>query len=353
MTRPPLTLVAELGQTCGEDIDLAERQAVAFIRAGATHAKFQWLQPDMIAAPAAGRYWSTNQTERTQRQVFADAGVIDYDDWQPVIAACSRAGGRFLTTPFDLDACAAAKEYGLRELKIASGDVNNWQLLDAACDAVGLYGRLIVSTGAANRVEARDMIRFVDGRVGRLTVLACTLAYPTIAPADFALGRIRTIERWAAETVGSRTFVDVGYSDHTLDLRTGLAAVAAGAGTLERHVTPGGDPEVCADHAMGLTLDDWTSYVAGARFASAAVRVSGVETLPVERAARNGARRGLYAVNDIKVGERFTVDNVRALRPAPEPGFAAASDWRAIDGQHSAFKIRSGQPLPTDCVSWG
>lgn len=347
-----LTLIAELGQTCGEDIDLAAQQAEAFIRAGATHAKFQWLQPDMIAAPAAGRYWSTNQTERTQRQVFADAGVIDYDEWQPVIDACRRAGGQFLTTPFDLDACAAAKQYGLRELKIASGDIDNWQLIDAACDAVGPHGRLIVSTGAAHRLEVRDMIRGVDGRVGRLTVLACTLAYPTVAPADFALGRIRTIDRWAQETVGSRTFVDVGYSDHTLDLRTGLAAVAAGARTLERHVTPGGDPNVCADHAMGVTLDEWVSYAAGAKFAWSAVSVSGVEPIPVERAARNGARRTLYAAQDINIGDRFTVDNVRALRPAPEPGECPAARWLVINGERSAVKVRAGRSLPIDCVDW-
>lgn len=340
-----LEIIAEVGQTYQGDPDLAKQAAQRFAIAGATAIKYQWLQPDRIASPTAARYWDTNNAT-SQTEAFTTAGTLAYDQWGPVIRHCRTIGVDFLTTPFDVDACQAAADYGLTTLKIASGDVNNWQLIDAAVAAVGPEGRLIISTGATLADEAKRLLPELAGRVAQVTLLACSLAYPTQHRVDWALGRIGTLDALAASARGSRTRWDVGYSDHTLSLDTGALAVAAGATCLERHVTLGGDPNVVADHAMALDPEGFAAYAVRAREAERATQVRSLHPTSVEEAARHGARRCLYARTRIEPGDRYTTANVETLRPGPvSDSDMAASAWRQIEGQRASRSWEAGELL--------
>jgi N,N'-diacetyllegionaminate synthase len=61
-----------------------------------------------------------------------------------------------------------------------------------------------------------------------ISLLQCTTAYPTM-PEQWGLGEISELK--------SRFNIPVGYSDHSADITTGIAAVSLGAEILEFHVT--------------------------------------------------------------------------------------------------------------------
>ena len=338
-----IEICAEIGQTAEGSVDRSIEAVNAFAEAGATAVKFQWwASPDNLVVKDTPRYWSTNEAE-SQHAAFSSAGMIPLDGWGPVIDAARDAGVEFWTTPFDLESVAAAHNYGMTTLKIASGDVTNLMLIDA----VGAVAdRVILSTGGATLDEVG---RAVDVAIGthvrplsslyprcEVVLLACSLAYPT--PQGRAnLGRIRTLLGHASV---------VGYSDHTISSITGMYAVFAGATVIEKHVTMGGDPGKVADHAMGLSPQQFSLYATWIKTAETMVGDGVMGVHEGEAAAVQGARRGLFAAANIKEGERFTTENVVALRPAPVTDVHAPADaWLTLTGQPSPRSYSPGEMI--------
>jgi N,N'-diacetyllegionaminate synthase len=312
--------IAELGQTHEGDIETAIAGIEAFASAGATDVKFQWLTPTGIARSDAPRYWATGEDEDDQHDVFA-RGVIPYTDWSPIIQTCHEQGVGFLTTPFDLEAVGAMKGYGLTEAKIASGDITNRILLQAVAESMD---HVFLSTGGANITEIQHALSIFESHDCEVTLLACTLSYPTEPEAAY-VGRIERLDAMI-----QRIFVrGVGYSDHTLGFWSAGAATAAGAIALEKHCSLGGDPAVCPDHEMALSPDEFAEYVKLSKYTALAFADSSLETSEVERAAVHGARRSLVLTRDVDAGEILDDRVVVALRPGPvDDEVGAGHRWK-------------------------
>ena len=301
--------IAELGQTHEGDIETAIAGIEAFASAGATDIKFQWLTPTGIARSDAPRYWATGEDEDDQHDVFA-RGVIPYTDWSPIIETCHEQGVGFLTTPFDLEAVGAMKGYGLIEAKIASGDITNRILGEAVAEA--MY-HVFLCTGGANMTEIHQALSTFQANDCEVTVLACTLSYPT-NPEDAFVTRIERLY----DVLGNRDCVrGIGYSDHTLGFWSAGAATAAGAIALEKHCSLGGDPAVCPDHEMALLPDQFANYVETSKFTEMAFADAPLGVSEAERAAVHGARRTLVLRRDMEAGEIVDDLAVIALRPGP------------------------------------
>ena len=301
-----LILIAEVGQTHEGDVDLAVDAVRDFAEAGATHVKFQFLEGARIAKDTAGPYWHTApNSSRSQVDLF-DSNAIPYSRWDPIVNACDDHGVTFLATPFDTSAVQWLRtEYGCDELKIASGDITNRELLQYVNHS-GVR-RVYLSTGASALGEISAAMHILID-VPEVVLMACDLSYPT--PFTKAqLGRIDHMTRIFHQRVG--------YSDHTTEVSTGFHAALLGATVLEKHCSLGGDPDVCPDHEMAL---DPTQFAVYADFAQEGVAIRARRSLtPAEHEidARRGARRSLVAKHDIPAGTRLGYDNVTALRPGP------------------------------------
>ena len=149
-------------------------------------------------------------------------------------------------------------------------------------------------SGALGTAGARDVV-----------LLRCTSAYP--APPDAM--HLRTIPDLA------RSFgVPVGLSDHSFGCAAAVAAVALGAVLVEKHLTlsrslPG------PDSAFSLEPEEFGRMVAEVRTAERALGEVRYGPTPDEAPGR-ALRRSLFVVRDVRAGERFTAENVRAIRPA-------------------------------------
>ena len=301
--------IAELGQTHEGSIETAIAGIEAFAAAGATDIKFQWLTPTGIARADAPRYWETGDDQDDQHDVFG-RGVIPYTDWSPIIDTCREHGVGFITTPFDLEAVGAMQGYGLVEAKIASGDITNRLLIETVALAMD---HCFLSTGGANVTEIHQALSVFQANECEVTVLACTLSYPTV-PQDACVTRIERID----DIIGHwHTVRGIGYSDHTLGVWSAGAATAAGAVALEKHCTLGGDPAVCPDHEMALLPDEFASYVETSKNTRMAFLEAPLGTSDSERAAVHGARRTLVLRRDMKAGDIVDDLAVIALRPGP------------------------------------
>jgi N,N'-diacetyllegionaminate synthase len=115
-------------------------------------------------------------------------------------------------------------------------------------------------------------------------------------------------------TIAHAFGVAIGYSDHTTGIEVAVAAVALGAAVLEKHFTlnrnlPG------TDHKASLEPDELKAMVRAIRNIEKALGDGIKRPSPSEAKNKPSARKSLVATQPIKIGERFSADNITAKRP--------------------------------------
>jgi N-acetylneuraminate synthase len=168
-------------------------------------------------------------------------------------------------------------------------------------------------------------------------LLHCVSGYPT-PPSDANLRRITALQE-------AFPGCHIGLSDHSQGVALVGAAVALGARVIEKHLTlarADGGP----DAFFSLEPDEMAEVVSIAKAVWEATRFlkDGPSAGEKENA---GCRRSLYVVADVKVGEEFTRNNVRSIRP----GHGLAPKYLPdILGRKAICDIARGAPLSWDLV---
>lgn len=294
-------VVAEAGQCMNGSVATAIDMAKEARRAGAWGYKVQLLKPETIARAGADKYWTDSFGTADQREAFTKAGLVDYGAWREVKSWCDDIGIEFLATPFDLEAVTVLAGMGCQYVKIASGDITYRQLLEAIADT---DMEVFMSCGATDISEIDRALRWLRGT--SVTLLACTLAYPT--PADCAhVARISTLARQFGRPVG--------YSDHTSFPETGMCAAALGSVLNEVHYTLDNRGRDVPDHAMAVNPQRLAEYVAASELGARLRGDSLILPTPEEEPARLGARRSIVMARDVPAGVVLHVDDFAFLRP--------------------------------------
>jgi sialic acid synthase SpsE len=164
---------------------------------------------------------------------------------------------------------------------------------------------IIISTGMANLKEI-DLAYKTAKKNGakEVILLYCVSNYPSKI-SDFNFNNIRILKE--------RYNCKVGFSDHSIDNKVVAAAIAAGAEVVEKHIALEGQKKGfdLAFSLKGKEIKDYvqvikdTSLIMGKKYFFR--NVSENHSLQF--------RRSIYAVSDIKKGEKFTKKNIRVIRP--------------------------------------
>ncbi|MGD8451886.1 MAG: N-acetylneuraminate synthase family protein [Phycisphaerae bacterium] len=301
----PAYIVAEAGVNHDGSTDKAHALIDVAAQAGADAVKFQVFHAAELAtagAATAGYQQATGQT--SQQQMLAALELTDAA-FHELRDHCRQRGLEFLATPFSPADVERLRQLDVRAIKIASTDLNNTPLLQAAAEA---DLPLIVSTGAATFEELRTAVMRLRfwGTASRLILLHCVSCYPT--PLEAANLR-------AVAELSGRFSVPAGFSDHTLSTHVGGWAVAAGACLLEKHFTL--DRSASGpDHAMSLTPAELSEYVAIVRTVEAALGTGQLGMTEIEADVRAVARKSVVAARAIPAGTPLTPDMLTIKRPA-------------------------------------
>jgi len=330
-------LIAEFGQSHQGKLSLALEQVDATAEAGWQWYKTQLFDPDELCGPTASRYWATwLGGEESQAQTFKANGMLTLEELAVVKERCEYVGVGFLCTPFTLRAVDQLEELGVDAYKVASADLT----FHALHRKVARTGKLaFVSTGAGTLLEVHRALDHYDYE--NVVPLVCTLSYPT-ADQDAHLRRI--------ETVRKLTRV-VGYSDHTTDLDTGLAAAAMGYAYLEKHCTITPNTHVPDDQMAIWDVGHMRYYAHQAAKGYAFRGTHHLVPFPQEEAARQQARRSAHAAVDLKPGDVLSEDNVLWKRPGADQ-YAFAPDMEdALYGRVARTCVPAGLQILDSDVS--
>lgn len=292
---PRVFVIAEIGNNHNGSIERALRMVDLAIEAGADCVKFQMRHLDEVYRQRS----LARQGEDLGTEYVLDLlsrFELSVDEHRRVSEHCRGKGVLYLCTPWDRRSVEVLESMGVPAYKVASADLTNLPLLDVLA-ATGKP--LILSTGMSREAEIRQAVEFLDRRSASYVLLHCNSTYP--APLQDInlrwMGKLREIHPL------------VGYSGHERGIAVSLAAVALGAGVLERHFTLDRTMEG-PDHAASLEPGDFKRLVDGTR--------------EIEAALGDGQQR------QVSQGEMINRENLAkslvAARPLPRGTVVAAAD---------------------------
>jgi len=217
-------IIAEIGECFNGDLPTAKRLMEVAQAAGCDYVKFQTLDFEQIREDDPEREWFL-RIALTDRKIEA------------LIAFAQELGIAICFTPENPKTAAWLCDRGLRVVKLASSSLADSALQEFVADR---FDRVFVSTGMGTLEEVDAAVRRLE-RVRELFILHCVSEYPTgpllekrglqaLQTSEVRLGMMRILAQRYPQ-------YRVGYSDHTAGILAPVAAVAAGARVVEKHVT--------------------------------------------------------------------------------------------------------------------
>ena len=300
-------IISEIGVNHNGSLDLAKKLIDASIECGADFVKFQAFKADTLATHKARKapYQIVNTNNDINQHSMLKELELNIDEHYQLRDYCKNKGIGFMSSPFDEKGVELIQDLGCEYLKIPSGELTNFLILEKAAS---FKGKIILSTGMATLDEigkALDVLLSINKDKERISILQCTTEYP--APID-------SINLRAMKTIQKQFNVNVGLSDHSLGIEASVAAVALGASVIEKHITLDKNM-VGPDHKASLLPFEFKLLVDMVRNVEKALG-SGIKK-PSKPELKNIsiARKSLVALKRIKIGEKFTKDNLTSKRP--------------------------------------
>lgn len=325
-------IIAEAGVNHNGDAQLAKELVKAAYDSGADIVKFQTFKAkNLVTEQAAQASYQERNTGRKESQLsMLQRLELSHELHHDLVAYCNEIGIEFLSTAFDDESLDfLVNVLGVKRLKIPSGEITNAPLVlkhaQTGCD-------LIVSTGMATLAEIESVLGVIafgylnpeaagasrtefeaayasdKGQAAlrdKVTVLHCTTEYP--AP-------MAEINLKAMDSIRQAFGLSVGYSDHSHGISIPIAAVARGAGVIEKHFTLDRTMEG-PDHKASLEPSELKAMVTAIRDIEIALgdgvkrpTVSEVNNKPI-------ARKSLVAAKTITKGQVITAGDIAVKRP--------------------------------------
>jgi pseudaminic acid synthase len=299
-------IIAELSGNHGGSLERALAVVDAAADAGADAIKLQTYTADTMTIDHSGEGFVITDADspwcgERLYQLYARA----HTPWEwhaPLFARARERGLVAFSTPFDPTAVEFLESLDVPMYKVASFENTDLPLIRA----VAATGKpLLLSTGMATMEELREAVDAArEAGCRTLVLMKCTSSYPASARESnlASIGELR------------RSFnCEVGLSDHTTGIGVAIASVALGAAVIEKHVTLSRYDET-VDGSFSLEPGELAQLVIEAR--AAAESVGGVHFGPTESERSSLVfRRSLYVTADVRAGERFSAENLRAIRP--------------------------------------
>lgn len=328
-------VIAEMSANHGGSLDNALEIVRQVANAGADCLKIQTYTADSITIDSDsedfmihGGLWDGYKLY----DLYTDAGT-PYE-WQARIKEeCEKCEMDFLSTPFDNAAIDFLEDLGCEAYKIASFELVDIPLIEYAASK----GKpMIMSCGMASVEEIQDAVDACH-RVGndQMVLLKCCSEYPANWK-DMHIANIPDmIDRFKTK---------VGLSDHSAGSIASVVAVSMGACVIEKHVKLDGVES--ADSKFSMSMKDFADMVKAVR--NAKLIAGNVQYGPTDGEQGNlKFRRSLFAVKDIKAGEKITTDNVRSIRPSIG---MKPKRMSSIIGKMVKKDITFGTPLSDDMI---
>ena len=298
-------IIAELSANHNGSLQIALDTIKAAKECGANAIKLQTYTADTLTLDCknedfmidGGTLWDGKNLYELYKEAYTPW------EWHKVLFEYARSLDiDIFSTPFDKSAVAFLEQFNPSAYKIASFEITDYELIRYTASKMK---PMIISIGIATIDEILEVVNICKS-VGNedIILLKCTSEYP--APLEEA--NLKTIANMK-ETFG----VEVGFSDHTIGITAPIVAVTLGAKVIEKHFiidkSIGG-----ADCEFSMDKKDFSIMVKAIRETQKLIGKVDY-TLTEKKVKQRRFARSLYVSKDIKKGERFSLENIKSVRP--------------------------------------
>ena len=333
--RPPYFIAEISANHCGK-ISIAKKLIKCAKLNGADAVKLQTFTADTMTLKSNKKYFKVNKglwKGYTLWDLYDEAhtplswhkSLFDY---------AKKIGITIFSTPFDETAVIFLEKLNCPMYKIASFEMTDLPLIKKIAST---KKPIIISTGMASLKEI-DLTYKTAKKYGAndITLLYCVSNYPA-KNSDFNINNIKILKK--------KYNCRVGLSDHSLDQTVAITSIGAGAEIIEKHIA-------LEKQKKGLDIKFSLKGKEIRKFKNAIN--SAYELLGKKKFFRNRSekkstifRRSIFVCSNISKGEKFTIENIRRIRPGNglEPKF-----YEKLIGRRAKKNLQKGIPLTTEDI---
>ncbi|WP_430788221.1 pseudaminic acid synthase [Virgibacillus flavescens] len=331
-------IIAEMSGNHNQSLERALKIVDMAAKAGAHALKIQTYTADTMTLNAKSTDFMVSDSksswnDKSLYELYQEA-YTPWDWHEPIFERCRKAGMIGFSTPFDETSVDFLESLNVPCYKIASFENTDLQLIRKVAKT---KKPLIISTGMSSIAELEETVNAArESGCKDLILLKCTSTYPA-SPKDT---NIITIPH-----MRDLFHCQVGLSDHTMGTGVAVASVALGATIIEKHFTlsraDGG-----VDASFSMEFDEMEALVKETKRAWQALGKVYYGATNAEQSSQK-YRRSLYVTADMKKGDKFTKDNLKAIRP----GYGILPKYYDIlIGKKVDNDVEKGTPVSWDLI---
>jgi len=301
-------VIAEAGVNHNGDIRLAKKLVDVAKNSGADYIKFQaFFAKELVTLKSKlAKYQQNNLREKLRQFDLLKKLELKKNDYVNIINYCKKKEIKYLFSVFDIKSFKILLSLDVKEIKIPSGEADNYPLLKLAAEKMK---RVFISTGMCSLSDVKKSLKILRRyglKKNNIIIMHCNTDYPT---------KINEVNLSAMVTMGAKFKIRIGYSDHTEGFEAAIAAVALGAKTIEKHITINKKLKG-PDHIASMEPLVFKNYVKLIRNTSLLLGSSKKMPTISEKKNMKLVKKSIVANLSIKKGDIFSEKNLSCKRPA-------------------------------------
>ncbi len=324
-------LIAEISSNHCGNFSLAKKLISCAKQNGADAVKIQTYTPDTMTIKSEKKYF------KIKNGLWKNYSLWDlYNEaktpleWHKRLFKYARSIGiKIFSTPFDETSVDFLEKLNCPFYKIASFEMTDLPLIKKVAKT---KKPIIISTGMSSLKEIEEAYKTAKKFGSKnITLLYCVSNYPSKLN-DFNLNNIKILKK--------KFKCRVGLSDHSKDNRVAITAIAAGAEIIEKHIA-------LDNQKKGLDINFSLKGKEIKKFKEDIViahKLLGNKNFFRNKSENQSKtlRRSIFAIKDIKKGEKFNSQNIKRIRPG---NGAAPKFYPLLLRQKSLRNIKRGEPI--------
>ncbi len=312
----PTFITFEAGPT-HNGLDSAKKLAKLAVDAGADAIKFQILDAERLMADKKQifeyKYLTNKEKNLTANKRESLYEILKrrsmlLNEWEELKIYCDKLNLCFFATVAYEDEINFVKDIGCESIKIASADVNYFELIRKASNT-GLSIQLDTGNSTIGEVEtAVEVVRESGNK--KLIVHHCPTGYPA---------SLNSVNLNIIKSLKALFNFPIAFSDHSPGYDMDLAAVCFGADLLEKTITLD-KTQPSVEHIMSLEKEESKSFVRKIRDLEQAFGEKSKSLSEKDKQNRQLIRRSPYVENDTPQMSRL--DEVKVIFSRPGLGLS-------------------------------
>ncbi len=325
-------IIAEISanhnQSLGKAIELIKKAS----KSGADFVKIQTYSPECLTLDSERKDFIINDPKSPwhKKKLFDlyKIGETPYEWHKEIFNVAKKNKIILFASVFDEASVDFLEKFNPPAYKVASFESNHYPLIKKI---IKTRKPILISTGLNTLSEINSLVKFLKkNKCKKYALLKCTSSYP----ANLKDLNIKTIK-----DMKNKFNCEIGYSDHSIGYIAANSAIHYGASFVEKHI--------CLDNEKGID-SKFSLKVSKLKEFKDQLLESYTSIGKISYGATKNEkpylkfRRSIYCSSNILIGEKFTKNNIKIIRPGLgiEPKY-----FEKILGKSSKFNLKFATAL--------